>query len=255
LLTTEANIKKRIARAKHKFAAQEIPFEVPTGEALNTRLESVYAVLYLLFNESYNSCHPSELIRRDLCEEAIRLCALLLEHPIGKNHQTPAPLALMLFHAACFDARLDTNGCILMLEDQDRRRWDAERIGRAAFYLSASAEGDTVSRYHLEAGIAAYQALAPSFAHTDWSAILSLYDWLIRMHPSPVYELNRAIVVAQIAGPDVGIAAIEQANGLEALKHYHLLEATLGEFHLRAGAAGEGVRSLSGRDEGCVIAG
>jgi RNA polymerase sigma factor (sigma-70 family) len=235
LLTTEANIKKRIARAKCKFAAREIPFEVPTGEALNTRLESVYAVLYPLFNEGYNSCHPSELIRRDLCEEAIRLGALLLEHPIGKNPQTPALLALMLFHAARFAARLDTNGGILLLEEQDRSRWDAERIGRAAFYLSASAAGDTVSRYHLEAGIAAYHALALSFADTDLSAILRLYDWLIRMHPSPVYALNRAIAVAQIAGPDARIAVIEKATRLEALKQYHLLEATLGEFHLRAG--------------------
>jgi predicted RNA polymerase sigma factor len=122
-----------------------------------------------------------------------------LEHPIGTNPQTRALLALMLFHAARFAARLDTNGGILLLEEQDRSRWDAERIGRAAFYLSASAAGDRVSRYHLEAGIAAYHALAPSFVDTDWSAILRLYDWLIRMHPSPVYTLNRAIVVAQIA--------------------------------------------------------
>jgi RNA polymerase sigma factor (sigma-70 family) len=235
LLTTEANIKKRLARAKRKFAAQEIRFEVPTGGALKTRLASVYAVLYLLFNEGYNSSHPSELIRRDLCEEAIRLCTLLLDHPMGTDPQTPALLALMLFHAARFDARFDKDGCILLLEEQDRSRWNTERIARAAFYLSASAAGETVSRYHLEAGIAAHHSLAPSFADTDWAAILRLYDWLIRMHPSPVYALNRAIVVAQIAGPDAGIAAIEEATRLEALKHYHLLDATLGELHLRAG--------------------
>src|SRR5215472_16876986 len=164
LLTTESNIKKRIARAKRKFAAQEIRFEVPTGGALKTRLESVYAVLYLLFNEGYNSSHPSALIRRDLCEEAIRLCTLLLDHPDCTNHQTPALLALMLFHAARFDARLDKDGCILLLEDQDRSRWDTERIARAAFYLGESAAGETVSRYHLEAGIAAHYSLAPSFA-------------------------------------------------------------------------------------------
>src|SRR5215813_14060959 len=235
LLTTEANIKKRLARAKRKFAAQEIRFDVPTGEALKTRLASVYAVLYLLFNEGYHSSHPSQLIRRDLCEEAIRLCTLLLDHPVGRNPQTPALLALMLFHAARFDARVDTNGGILLLEEQDRRRWDTERMARAAFYLGASAAGETVSRYHLEAGIAAHYALAPSVADTDWAAILRLYDWLIRMHPSPVYELNRAIVVAQIAGPEAGIAAIEEATRLEALKNYHILDATLGELHLRAG--------------------
>jgi predicted RNA polymerase sigma factor len=220
LLTTEANIKKRLARAKRKFAAQEIPFEVPTRGALKTRLASVYAVLYLLFNEGYHASHPSELIRRDLCEEAIRLCTLLLDHPVGMDPQTPALLALMLFHAARFDARLDKDGCILLLEEQDRSRWDTEQIARAAFYLGASAAGKTVSRYHLEAGIAAHHALAPSFADTDWAAILRLYDGLIRMHQSPIYALNRAIVVAQIAGPDAGIAAIEQAHGLEALQHY-----------------------------------
>ena len=132
-------------------------------------------------NEGYNSSHPSELIRRDLCEEAIRLCTLLFDHPVGTNPQTPALLALMLFHAARFDARFDTDGCILRLEDQDRRRWDTERIARAAFYLGASAAGETVSRYHLEAGIAAHHALAPSLADTDWAAILRLYDGLIRM--------------------------------------------------------------------------
>src|SRR5215813_5193773 len=138
LLTTEANIKKRLARAKRKFAAQEIRFEVPTGGALQTRLDSVYAVWYLLFNEGDHSSHPSELIRRDLCEEAIRLCTLLLDHPVGMNPQTPALLALMLFHAARFDARVDTDGCILLLEEQDRSRWDTGRSARAAFYLGAS---------------------------------------------------------------------------------------------------------------------
>ena len=104
-------------------------------------------------------------------------------------------------------------------------------------YLEASAEGDELSRYHLEAGIAAHHCLAPSFADTDWPAILGLYDRLLALQPSPVYELNRAIVLAQIEGPEAGISAIERAPGLAALGDYHLLDATLGELHLRSGDA------------------
>lgn len=255
LLTTEENIKKRIARAKRKFVENEIPFEVPAGEQLKVRLGSVHTVLYLLFNEGYSSSQPHELIRKDLCAEAMRLCMLLLDHPVCRNSETLALLALMLFHAARFDARLDKNGCIQLLEDQDRTCWDQQLIARGIYFLSQSATGNRISRYHLEAAIAAQHSMAPSFAQTNWPAILKLYDLMIELYPSPIHELNRAIVVAQISGPDTGIAAIERIEGLDALQNYHLLHAILGELHSRAGrhklacehfrAAAEGTLSLS----------
>src|SRR5262245_49886897 len=242
LLTTEANVKKRIARAKRKFVDEEIAFEVPAGYALKPRLGSVHTVLYLLFNEGYSSSQPYELIRRDLCEEAIRLCLLLFDHPASTNPETAALLALMLLHASRFDARLDESGNILLLEEQDRGRWNQHLIERGIYYLNESASGDRISRYHLEAAIAAHHSIAPGFAETDWAAILLLYDDLTQTHPSPIHELNRAIAVAQVHGPDAGIAAIEQIQELENLQDYHLLHATFGEFHRRAGRAEEARR-------------
>jgi RNA polymerase sigma factor (sigma-70 family) len=235
LLTSEANVKKRITRAKKKFVEQTIAFEVPAGDALRARLENVHTVLYLLFNEGYSSSQPLELIRRDLCEEAIRLCMLLADHPATGTVETFALIALMLFHAARFDARLDHDGGILLLEEQDRTRWNQALIALGIQYLEKSASGDRVSRYHLEAAITAQHSLASSFATTNWLAILTLYDDLVTLFPSPIHELNRAIVVAQISGPDAGIAAIESIGELDALEAYHLLHATRGELHHRAG--------------------
>jgi RNA polymerase sigma-70 factor (ECF subfamily) len=239
LLTTEANVKKRIARAKKKFAEKQILFEVPAGAALTERLSSVHTVLYLLFNEGYSSSQPSELIRRDLCEESIRLCALLADHPTTGCEETAALLALMLLHAARFDARLQQDGSMLLLEEQDRKLWNAGLISRGIGYLNKSASGEGISRYHLEAAIAAHHSIASSFDDTNWDAILALYDDLSRIYPSPIHELNRAIVVAQISGPDAGLAEIEKIRGLETLGDYHLLHATRGEFHRRAGRLAE----------------
>jgi predicted RNA polymerase sigma factor len=244
LLTTEDNVKKRITRAKRKFLDGDIKFEVPAGEALRHRLSSVHTVLYLLFNEGYSSSKPDELIRRDLCEEAARLCLLLFEHPASKNQETAALLALMLLHASRFDARLDAGGNMLLLEEQDRELWDRQLIARGIEYLNESAAGSCISRYHLEAAIAAQHSLAPSFAETNWPAILTLYDDLTRLYPSPIHDLNRAIVVAQISGPDAGLDAIHNIKDLESLRDYHLLHATIGEFHRRAGRADQARESL-----------
>jgi RNA polymerase sigma-70 factor (ECF subfamily) len=239
LLTTEANVKKRIARAKHKFLDQEIPFEVPAGEALKTRLGSVHTVLYLLFNEGYSSSKPDELIRRDLCEEAARLCLLLFEHPASTDVDTAALLALMLLHASRFDARLDAAGGMLLLNEQDRSLWNRDLIDRGIYYLNKSSDGNRISCYHIEAAIAAQHSLAGNFDETDWPGILELYDHMIRLYPSPIHELNRAIVVAQIFGPDAGINTIRGIEKLDTLSDYHLLHAALGELHRRAGRANE----------------
>ncbi len=144
-------------------------------------------------------------------------------------------MALMLFHAARLDARLDHQGCVLLMEDQDRCQWDHRLILRAKQFLDQSAEGTVVSPFHLEAGIAMYHCAAGSYAETDWPAILRLYDALQRIHPSPVYLLNRAIVVAQMEGPQAGILALREAEREETLRHYHLFDATLGELYRRAG--------------------
>jgi RNA polymerase sigma-70 factor (ECF subfamily) len=235
LLIGEENAKKRITRAKQQLAEEHIALEVPAGAALVERLESVHTVLYLMFNEGYSTTDSDQAIRRDVCAEAARLCHLLTLHPRCSTPATSALLALMLFHAARFDARQDQDGCLVLLEDQDRSRWDQALIRQAIDCLRRSAQGDAVSLYHLEAGIAMYHCKAQSFAATDWNAILRHYDLLLRLQRSPIYELNRAIALAHVDGPQAGIAAIQALQDQPQLRQYPLFDATLGELHRRAG--------------------
>ena len=235
LLVTEETVKKRLQRATRDLIEHQIALDPPPANELARRLESVHQVLYLLFNEGYSSSEGETAIRSDLCEDAVWLCHLLCSHERFRTPTTLALLALMLFHAARLDARRDRRGSLLLMEEQDRGRWDQRLIRRAQELLNESAEGTVISPFHLEAGIACLHCTAPSYAETDWPAILRLYDALLTIHRSPVYLLNRAIVVAQIEGPRAGIAALDEAGLDPALRHYHLFDATLGEFYRRAG--------------------
>jgi RNA polymerase sigma-70 factor (ECF subfamily) len=235
LLIGEEAVKKRLQRATRDLVDRQIALEPPAGDEIGQRLDSVHQVLYLLFNEGYSSSEGETAIRADLCEEAARLCHLLCSHRRFSTPATHALMALMLFHGARLESRLDAHGSILLMEDQDRSHWDQAMIRRAREFLDESAEGTIVSQFHLEAGIAYYHCTARSFAETNWPAILRLYDALLTMQRSPVYVLNRAIVVAQIEGPDAGIRALAEAGQDPTLRHYHLFDATLGEFHRRCG--------------------
>jgi RNA polymerase sigma-70 factor (ECF subfamily) len=235
LLVGEETIKKRLQRATRDLIDHQITLDPPAATELGGRLDGVLQVLYLLFNEGYSSCEAETAIRADLCEEAARLCHLLCLQPRFSTPPANALMALMLFHAARLDARLDQGGSVLLMEEQDRSRWDGRLIRRAREFLDHSAAGTAVSTYHLEAGIACHHCTAQSYAETDWPAILRLYDALLAIHRSPVYLLNRAIVVAQIEGPRAGIAALDEAGEDPALARYHLFNATLGEFYRRAG--------------------
>ncbi|MBI3408104.1 MAG: sigma-70 family RNA polymerase sigma factor [Planctomycetes bacterium] len=238
LLITDEAAKKRLQRAKERLIEQKITLEPPPADELTHRLDSVHQALYLLFNEGYSSSHGEAPIRADLCEEAARLCFLLCSHRHCSLPSTFALMALMLFHAARLAARIDHHGSVLLMEDQDRSKWDRKMIRRAHEFLDQSAEGTTVSPYHLEAGIAFLHCKAPSYAKTDWQAILRLYDALLTLHGSPVYVLNRAIVLAQFSGPEAGIRALTESSIVESLRHYHLYDATLGELYRRAGDMG-----------------
>jgi RNA polymerase sigma-70 factor (ECF subfamily) len=235
LLISEEAVKKRLQRSTRDLIDQQIALEPPAAEELAERLDSVHQVLYLLFNEGYSSSDGETAIRADLCEEAARLCQLLCSQPRCSTPATHALMALMLFHAARLDARLDQRGSVLLMEEQDRGKWDHTLIRRAQVFLARSAEGTVLSAYHLEAAIAFHHCTAKSYAETDWLAILRLYDALLTLHRSPVYLLNRAIAVAQIDGPGAGIRALDEAGLDPALRRYHLFDATLGEFYRRAG--------------------
>lgn len=234
-LTTEGSIAKRLTRAKQRLRDDNIPFEIPSDAELSTRLDAVLQTLYLLFNEGYKASGGDSLVRKDLCLEAIRLMAFLVEHSAGDRPPVHALLALMLFNAARLDARSDSGGNLLRLEDQDRGKWDAAMISRGMQHLARSASGEALSEYHLQAGIAACHCAARDYASTDWAQILALYDRLVKIDGSPVAALNRAIAVAHLHGPAAGIAAIEAIRDRDKLESYHLLYAVRGDFEARLG--------------------
>ncbi len=229
-LTTEAAIAKRLTRARQKIRELRIPFEIPSGEELSDRLESVLQVLYLLFNEGYKASSGENLLKEELCHEAIRLSTLLIGHPAGDRPKTHALLALMLLNEARFATRLDEEGNILRLPEQDRSKWNRTTIERGIAHLSQAAAGDELSEYHLQAGIAACHCLAADYQATDWSRILAHYDRWLAVNDSPVIALNRAVAVAHVSGPAAGIAAVQSIKHRRQLKDYYLVYAVLGEF-------------------------
>jgi RNA polymerase sigma factor (sigma-70 family) len=229
-LTSEAATAKRLTRAKQRIRDARIAFEIPVGEELTRRLDSVLQTLYLLFNEGYKASGGEHLIRGELCHEAIRLTALLAEHSAGDQPRTHALLALMLLNGARLPARLDGAGNILRLEEQDRAKWDQAMIARGMYHLMQSTAGDEVSEYHLQAGITACHCAAADYRCTDWARILALYDRLIEIDDSPIVALNRAVAVANVHGPRAGIEAVEAIHDRQQLDCYYLLYAVLGEF-------------------------
>ena len=235
LFTSDANVYKRLARARNRLREAPLDLETPSVESLTSRLPSVHAVLYLLFNEGYLSAHAEEAIRRELCDEAIRLTTLLAEHPVGAVPETFALLALMHLHAARLGARTNGTGGLLLLEEQDRSLWDRDRLQRGAMWLERSASGTVFSRFHAEAGIAAAHGFASSFAQTPWSEIVELYDMLERIDPSPLHTMNRAVALAEWQGPDAGLALLQAFAPPAWLACSYLWDAVSSDLHRRAG--------------------
>ena len=232
-LTTEAAIAKRLTRAKQKIQEAQVPFEIPTDDELTRRLDSVLQSLYLLFNEGYKASSGENLVREELCDEAIRLTELLEQHRASNQPKTHALLALMLLNAARIPARQDNEGNLLRLEEQDRAVWDQTMIARGMFHLHESAAGTDISEYHLQAGIAACHATAIDYKSTDWAKILSLYDRLIEFDDSPVVALNRAVAVANVHGPETGLQTLRAIRNREKLDSYYLFYSVFGELEMR----------------------
>ena len=235
LFQSEEAVHKRLQRARAKLREQADPLGTEGVAALADRLPGVLHTLYLLFNEGYSSAQPDRLIRRELCEEAVRLALLLVEHPVLAAPEADALLALMYLHAGRFEARIDGAGGLHLLEEQDRSRWDGELFGIGLHYLHRSARGERFSRYHAEAAIAAEHCLAPSFEQTRWDEITRLYEALDRIAPSPLNTLNRAIALAEWKGPDAGLEVLEALSPPGWLVRYYLWDATLGELYRRKG--------------------
>ena len=232
-LTSEAAIAKRLTRTRQKIRELRIPFEIPVGKEFAVRLDGVLQTLYLLFNEGYKASSGENLVREDLCYEAIRLATLLAEHPLADQPRTHALLSLMLLNAARLPARADAEGNILRLKEQERSKWSKPMIDSGITHLGLAAAGEELSEYHIQAGIAACHCLAEDYQFTDWSRILSLYDQWMRMNDSPVVALNRAVALAKVNGPECGIKAVEAIKNRGELASYYLLYAVLGEFEVQ----------------------
>jgi RNA polymerase sigma-70 factor (ECF subfamily) len=223
-------------RARQFIKGNNIQFEIPIGNELIERLDTVLTVLYLLFNEGYNSLKADELIRKDLCAEAMRLCLLLLEHKTGNYPATFALLSLMCFHASRFDSRIDENNSIILLQHQDRNKWNKDLIGMGYKYLDHSSQGDYLTVYHIESAIAAEHCVAASFDTTNWNRMLQLYDLLLEQKQSPMVILNRAVVLAQLKQTNLAITEILQIDGIEELLHtQYIYSAVLGDLYLKSG--------------------
>ena len=234
-LVNRAAVEKRLTRGKKTLAAARRLFDLSTEE-FGARLSAVERALYLLFSEGYHSASAEAAVRADLCNEAMRLATLLLEAPDARRPETYALAALMCLQAARLPARLDVAGDLSPLLDQDRQRWDAQLIADGLALLDKSASGTIVSTYHLEAAIAAAHATAPSVAETDWDAVVESYERLMRVAPSPVVALNRAIAIGQRDGPERGLKELRQMTDSDRLQRYPFYPAAIAEFELRRGA-------------------
>ena len=234
LLTTVEGTGKRIQRARASLAEQRISLDPPTGEAMRDRLHAVHDVLYLIFNEGYDASRGDDPIREDLCEESARLCHLLCEREGLSTPTTRALLALMLFHAARFDARRDAAGDVVLLEDQDRTLWDRNLICVAESWLARS-RTDALSHFHLEAAIAQQHCRAGSVESTDWAMIVRLYDRLIAMHDSPLYVLNRAIARGQTGDVPTALDELESLRNRREMSNYYLLDCAQARLHEMVG--------------------
>ena len=231
-LAKEATIAQRLVRAKRKIQEIRPPFEVPPPAELPAALDSVLEALYLMFNEGYAAAAGEELVRQEVCAEAVRLVRLVAEHPALDVPKAHALAALLLLQAARNPARVDPEGNLLLLCEQDRSLWDQPKIAAGFHHLDRAARGPELSVYHLEAAIAACHVMP---GETDWPYIRDLYDDLLALKPTPVVALNRAVALAMVEGPAAGIRAVEEIRGDPALAGYYPLPVTLGELYARTG--------------------
>ena len=236
-LAQESTIAQRLVRAKRALRDERLSFGMPPPAELPARLDSVLDALYLMFNEGYAATSGDQLIRDDVAGEAIRLAHMVAMHPAIDAPRADALLALMLLHAARFPSRIDSDGTLFLLREQDRGKWDRSLIAEGMRALDRAAAGDRVTAFHLEAGIAACHAAAASWESTDWAAIVTLYDDLLALTGSPVVAINRAVAVSRVEGALSGLAALDAIDNREALDRYPLLPAIQAELWREAGDA------------------
>lgn len=231
-LTGESTVAQRLVRAKRRIEDEGIQLAIPSAPELPARLDSVLQVIYLLFNEGYAAHQGEDLVRHDLCLEALRLGLFLIRRAETSLPKVHALLSLMLLQASRLPARVDAQGDLLLISEQDRSLWDQDLIQRGMWHLDQASEGDELTEYHLQAAIASIHALAPDYQNTNWGYLVSLYDQMMQLAPSPVVALNRAVAVAMLEGPAQGLEALDAINP-EDLRNYYLLPATRADLLLK----------------------
>jgi RNA polymerase sigma factor (sigma-70 family) len=232
---TQETVAKRLVRARQKLREEEIKFDLPSLQDVKSRLDSVLRALYLVFSEGYNSHSGDELIREELCQNAMTLTDLLEHHPLTSSFEVHALKALMLFQASRFKARINSDGAIVILAKQERSTWNKTMISEGMRHLGLSMGGEEMSEYHLEAAISACHTRARTYDDTGWELIVSFYDKLISLHPSPIIRFNRAVAVGMKEGPQQGITELDRLKKQIELQNHHLFYASLGEFQSRLG--------------------
>ena len=234
-VSSHAAVEKRIVRSKRVLAGSKNLFDISGAEDFARRLKAVQRALYLLFNEGYHGASPEKAVRVELCQEAMRLTSMALKNPLGAAPSTYALAALMFLNAARLPARLDFAGKLTALAGQDRSQFDQALAEEGLRLLERSARGPELTDYHVEAAIAWVHTSAQRTEDTNWAMIISLYDKLMAIRPSPIVALNRAIAIAQHEGPQRGLEEIGAIQDLERLTNYPFYHAALGEFEIVSG--------------------
>ena len=232
-LTSEDTISKRLYRTKEFFREHKIKLAIPSVDEIKNRTETVLNSIYLLFNEGYNSTNSEELIRKDVMEEAMMLCKLLIENEHTQLPEVYALMALMCFHSSRTDSRLTTDGEIILLPMQDRKKWDTAMIEKGNEYLGKSAFGNIISSYHLQAAIAYEHCSAQNFKETNWERILRNYEWLCEISDSPINELNKIVAVMEVRGAAIALQKLDNIKDKKKLASYYLYHSLLGEIYSR----------------------
>ena len=232
-LTNEDTVSKRLYRTKEFFRENKIKLVIPSIDEIKKRTDAVLNAIYLLFNEGYNSTNSEELIRKDVIAEAMMLCKLLTENDHTQQPEVFALMALMCFHSSRSESRLTTEGEIILLPMQDREKWNAGLIDEGNEYMNKAAFGNVVSAYHIEAAIAYEHCSAKLFKDTNWKRILEYYEWLCKISPSPINELNKAVAVMELHGAEKALHELQLINNKKKLESYYLYHSLLGEIYSR----------------------